>query len=146
MELNNIVKQFIPDKDILSIESYGKGHINSTYKIVFANSQNEYILQKINTDVFKIPEDIIKNHFKLQSFLDPENSELKIPYLIPTKENEYLYQDENNDVWRLMNFIKDSYSIEVVTENNQAYEAGKGYGWFLKRFFKLNAISKHKTF
>ncbi len=140
MELQNIVRSFIPDRDILSIKPYGNGHINSTYKVVFSNSQNEYILQKINTNVFKSPNDIIQNHFKIQSFFQSDNSELKIPHLIPTKEKEYLFTDENKDVWRLMNFIKDSYSIEVLTKNAQAYEAGKAFGWFLNQFSNVNPL------
>ena len=138
MDLNKIVKCFIPDSDVLYIKPYGNGHINSTYKVAFSKSENEYILQKINTNVFKCPDDIIQNHFKLQECISSDHENFKIPHLIQTSDNKYLYRDENQNVWRLMNFIKDSYSIDIVTENEHAYEAGKGFGWFLKEFTKVN--------
>jgi hypothetical protein len=134
MELIQIVNYFLPNWDVLHIKPFGNGHINSTYKVVLMDYENEFILQKINTKVFTSPENIIQNHFKLQTFLSSQNSEFKIPHLLPTTENKYLYVDENNDAWRMMNFIKDSYSIEIVKDNNQAYEAGRGFGWFLNEF------------
>ncbi len=134
MEPRSIANNFIPNRSVLSIEPFGNGHINSTYKVVLKAYENEFILQKINTKVFTSPENIIQNHFKLQTFLSSQNSEFKIPHLLPTTENKYLYVDENNDAWRMMNFIKDSYSIEIVKDNNQAYEAGRGFGWFLNEF------------
>lgn len=138
MELENIVQRFVPNKEILILKPYGNGHINSTYKVSFVNCEKEYILQKINTEVFKSPDILIQNHLKLQNLFNHSKNEIQIPYLIPTIEKEYLVRDEDNDVWRMMNFIQDSYSIDVVKQNDQAYEAGKGFGWFLDKCFDAN--------
>jgi len=72
MDLKDIAGNFILLDNIKSIEPYGNGHINSTYKVSLVNSENQYILQKINTQVFKFPEQIIQNHFKLQQFLETD--------------------------------------------------------------------------
>lgn len=139
MDLKDIAGNFILVNDIKSIDPYGNGHINSTYKVSLVNSENQYILQKINTQVFKYPEQIIKNHFKLQQFLETDTRDLKIPHLIHTKQDRFLFIDNESNAWRLMNFFKDSYSIEVVENENQASEAGRGFGWFLNQFAKIDS-------
>lgn len=136
MDLKEIVKRFIFDKKITSISPFGNGHINTTYKVAFENTIQEYILQKINTNVFKNPQQIVQNHFKIQNHIKSDN--IEIPFLINLKENQYLFIDDEQNVWRMMNFIKDSYSVEIIKNEKQAYEAGKAYGWFLNSCSGLN--------
>jgi len=143
MDLKEVVKQFISDKNITSISPFGNGHINSTYKVVLDDSEKAFILQKINTNVFSNPQNIISNHIHIQEAIS--SKELEIPKLINTKQNRYLFLDENQDAWRMMNFIKDSYSVEVVENNNQAYEAGRGFGWFLKACSHFNSSNFHEA-
>ncbi|MFP4026007.1 MAG: hypothetical protein ACLFVR_15910 [Thiohalospira sp.] len=78
MELKQIVNHFISDKIIQDIQPFGNGHINSTYKVSFKNSGFEYILQKINTSVFKSPAQIIQNHIKLQEIFKQDTGELTL--------------------------------------------------------------------
>lgn len=139
MNLNQIVDQFFPESKILSIISFGNGHINSTYKVRFNDEPNEYILQKINTNIFVNPSDLIDNHLKLQEHLKNNISDIEIPKLLRTENRAYLFMDEEGGFWRLMNFIKDSYSIEVLESYNQAFEAGKAYGWFLNSCSNLDS-------
>lgn len=138
MDLKEIVDQFLINQVVLDISPFGNGHINSTYKVTSKENQ-EYILQKLNTQVFTNPHNIVNNHIKLQESICSDD--LNIPSLIKTNQNQYLYFDNDNSAWRMMDFIKDSYSIEVVQDNNQAYEAGKGFGWFLKSCSNLNSIN-----
>jgi thiamine kinase-like enzyme len=145
MDLNRIVDQFIPNRTIQSVDFYGNGHINTTYRVAVANSDDQYILQKINTNVFQSPNNIIQNHYRLQDYLNHENHDLGIPYLLPTKYNDYILTDENNGVWRMMEFIQDSYSIEVIEKKEQAYEAGRGFGWFLKVCSGLDVSNFHEA-
>jgi thiamine kinase-like enzyme len=129
MDFIEVIRNFFPNKETASCVPFGNGHINSTFKLVIENDSQEYILQKINTNVFKNPQQIVQNHFKIQNHIKSGN--IEIPFLIELKENQYLFIDNEQNVWRMMNFIKDSYSVEIVSDENQAYQAGKGYGWFL---------------
>ena len=65
--------------------------------------------------------------------------ELEIPSLFPLASGGYLHIDESGGVWRMMNFIPDSYSIGIVKEEWQATQAGLGYGWFAKTCAGLDA-------
>ena len=96
------------------IEPYGDGHINDTY----ATAQSEFIMQRINTNVFKNPDELMQNIENVTTFLkakiadeygDPERETLTIIKAYDGK-NYYMY-DENN-VFRLYKFITGTKTIE----------------------------------
>lgn len=128
-----IIKQFFPGKKILESCPFGNGHINDTFKVSLQNDSSGYILQRINTGVFKHPQEIINTHFKLLNHISDQTEGIVIPELYPTIEGKYLYIDSDNNAWRMTGFIKGSRSIEVVDETWQAIEAGNAYGWFAKK-------------
>lgn len=138
MEFKEILHNFFPDRQLKDVTPFGNGHINSTYKVVFKNEQQEYILQKINTSVFNKPNDLIQNHIKVQEHIINSTSGIDIPQLYSTSKNKFLLKDTENNVWRLTNFIEDSYSIDVLENEKQAFEAGTGFGWFVKSCSGLN--------
>ncbi|MCP4311505.1 MAG: aminoglycoside phosphotransferase family protein [Bacteroidetes bacterium] len=139
MMLEQIISEFFPGKIVDEANAYGNGHINDTYKVVFKGETEACILQKINIAVFTNPVGLVDNHIKIQKFLESCESDLVIPLLIPVTIGGYLHTDESGGVWRMMNFIPDSYSIGIVTEGWQASQAGNGYGWFARSCAGLDA-------
>ncbi len=142
MYLKQIVANFVVNQDIINVQPFGNGHINSTYK-VNTNDGEKFILQKINTQVFTNAQNIIDNHIQIQESII--SKELEIPHLIKTTQDQYLFIDSSSNAWRMMNFIKDSYSVELVKSKEQAYEAGKGFGWFLKSCSRVNSKNLHEA-
>ena len=138
MNFKEILYNFFPDKQLNNVIPFGNGHINSTFKVMFKNNQQEFILQKINTSVFANPDDLIQNHIKVQEYIKNCTSEIQIPQLYSATDNQFLLKDSEGNVWRLTNFIEDSYSIDVLENELQAFEAGKGFGWFVKSCSGLN--------
>ena len=51
--------------DFVDVEEFGSGHINKTYLVKFNNegSEQRYILQQLNDNVFKNIEQLMKNVF-----------------------------------------------------------------------------------
>ena len=145
MDLKDIINQFFSNKPLKEVKPFGNGHINSTYKLAFENEPQEYILQKINTNVFTKPQQIVLNHQKLQEFIYSGKNEIEIPQLVSTLAGSMLYIDNDQGVWRMMNFIDKSYSVEVIENETQAYEAGNGFGWFAKVCSKLNPSDFHEA-
>ena len=78
---NHILSQFFSDADDYHIALFGNGLIHKTYT-VSTSSFPAYILQEVNTAVFKTPLDIASNLEALSNFLERnENTpafELKI--------------------------------------------------------------------
>ena len=68
--LNEVLQQF----DLVTdIEPYGNGHINDTYLI----TEHKYILQRINTAIFKNPDELMENIENVTSFLKKKITKLK---------------------------------------------------------------------
>jgi len=125
-----ILDHFIVDTSNCKIIPFGNGHINNTYKVE-NNKGNIWLLQKINISVFKDPECLIKNHLELNKCYDSQR-EIDIPKLINENSNQFLFGNEKIGHWRLLNFFKDTTSIENVTNIEQAEEAGSAFGSFIK--------------
>ena len=56
---------FLPEN--ISVEKIGNGLINSTWLVI--SGEKQFVLQKINTDIFKSPEDIAFNISLMNDFL-----------------------------------------------------------------------------
>jgi len=121
-----------------SIKSYGSGHINDTYFLKNRDSSGtDYLLQRINHNVFKNVDQLTENMCKVISHLkdkvikaqsgDPDK---EVMTLIPTKDGLYYYRDHSGDYWRLCTFLGDTKTYDVVENEKQAYEGGKAFGKF----------------
>ncbi len=130
-----IISNYFNTSISLKLIPFGNGHIQSTYKVDF--DETSFILQKINTAVFTKPEVLISNHLKVLECLG-QNPKYIIPSLVKTTNAKYFCNDDEGGFWRLMEFVPNTHSLETTENPNQAYEAGKAYGWF------ANALKKVK--
>ena len=137
--MDQVIKSFFPDKNLYKCQLFGNGHIHKTYLLTFPGSDDSYILQQLNTHVFKQPEILVENHLSLLEINYNTDNQYEIPLIFPDKNGDYLHYDQNSEnPWRLSNFIAGSYSLELMETSEQAKEAGKAYGWFLKKYSDLD--------
>lgn len=114
--------------------SFGEGHINDTY--LAQKDGNPIVLQRINTQVFKNPKEVMDNIFKvtahLKSKIEKEggNPNRETLYFLKTQDGQTFYTDPDGDCYRIYRFVENSYTIETVTDLNQFYEAAKTFGRF----------------
>ncbi len=124
-----------------------QGNINKTYILTYIDKSktNKYLLQKINSNVFKNPYlvmkniELITNHItnKLKKMKDTTHKTLTI---IKTKNNENLYTYTNDDgekeYYRAYNFIENCISYDSFNDCKNAkilaYQVGKSFGFFQK--------------
>lgn len=136
--LFEITSKFKCHVDISTLKSYGTGHINDTYRLKnLVTEEYDYLLQKINHQVFKNVPKLIENmcrviaHLKMQMMNSGEgNPDKEVMTLVATKEGPYFYQDTNGEYWRMCHFLKDTKTYDVVETEQQAYEGGKAFGKF----------------
>jgi Ser/Thr protein kinase RdoA (MazF antagonist) len=124
--LNQILEKFGINTSNHHIEEYGSGLINTTWKI---SGEKNYILQKINTDVFHQPEVIAENLSLVQSYLSVKYPDYLFVAPLFALNGSSLAITEDG-VFRMFPFIDDSVSINAVTSYKQAYEAAKQFGKF----------------
>jgi thiamine kinase-like enzyme len=128
---SKVLDAYFNNEEVKSVAEFGNGHIQSTFKV--ESLKGDFILQKINTNVFPQPTILIDNHRKTQKHSKSiDNQDYKIPEIIKTFDGEWNYESKEFGFWRLTSFITNSYSLEKTETPNQAFEAGKAYGWFAK--------------
>lgn len=118
--------------EIQSVKPFGNGHINYTFLVTTTDEQ--YVLQGINTSVFKKPQAIISN-IELLWITEPNNS--IILNMIPLKEGGYATHREEA-VWRTVPFAKGYTAFEFVQQAWQAEKAASAYATFIKTFEKID--------
>ncbi len=130
-----------------NIEEYGNGHINDTY----LTHTPSYILQRINTAIFKDPEKLMENIDNVTSFLrkkiiaaggDPSRETLTV---IKTSDGKNFYKHDDNNVFRVYDFVTNTRTIETSKSREDLYNAGKGYGKFQKMLGDFPVEILHET-
>lgn len=148
-----IISQFSIQGSPAKVEPHGSGHIHDTFRII--NEQPnapDYLLQRINHHIFKdipaLTENIllVTTHLKKKlgaiAGVEPEQAVLT---LIPTKNNEGYYKDEEGNFWRIYLYLKNTRSYDIVKTVQQAYEGGKAFGRFQALLSDLDASALHET-
>jgi len=133
-----VVAQFKCDVDVNSLTAYGSGHINDTFFLKNAEANGpDYLLQRINHSIFTNVPGLMANmhlvtqHLKSKIAHKGTGDALKeVMTLIPTNSGEYYYKDSDGDYWRMLYYLKDTKSYDMVTTEKQAYEGGKAFGKF----------------
>ena len=147
-DLIDIAKAFpvVSDK-IQQIIPFGSGHINDTYKLELESGT--YVLQRINHHIFKDVPALTANIIKVTDFIarkiEASGSGMKIPRFYPVQDGRYFHRDASGNYWRLMSFIKDSRSYDLVPNDDIAYQGGKAYGWFVNSLSDFPATELAET-
>lgn len=138
LDIDIIALKFGISGELLSFDRFGNGNINGTFIIEFDNEGNTdtYILQKINTEVFKNPHYLMENilgvtkHIKQHySALGVDSSRRTLEFL-QCDDGEYCFIDENGSCWRMYNFIDKAYTCETIDNADKFREAGRAFGEF----------------
>ena len=118
--LREAADAFAFDRTTGEISRYGEGHINDTFVVWASDKCKRYIMQRINTDTFKNPKELMENVCHVTGFLrkvilekggDPERETLNV---IPTKEGKPFYTDSDGGTWRAYIFVEDTVCLQKV--------------------------------
>ena len=144
----NAANQFEIEGDIEDVERFGSGHINDTYCVTTnVEGGKRYLLQRINSLIFQNVAGLMANtklvldHLKSKLILlgQESNVEKKTLTLIPTKDGDWFFQDEENSFWRMFILIENTKSYDIVETPAQAFSGGQAFGDFQKKLSDLDA-------
>ena len=148
MDKKDIVSQFLLSGEVMSMTPFGSGHINDTYKVVVKNEDGttaDYILQRLNTNVFPDPEVLTDNATKVTHYIrkvlrargeDPERGTIRF---YPTREGKYYYIDNDGLCWRFENLIPGTVSYDLATTPEMFEATGYACGSFMADLAKFPA-------
>lgn len=141
--LNEILASFGLPADRCLVQKLTTGLINRTWKITVEHQ--EYILQQINTHVFKSPRDISANMLQLSTFLAEHYPDYLFAGPVAATSGDYLVEDAAGDFYRLLPFVKGSHTIDTVSTRQQAFEAARQFGRFTCLLAGFNSEALHYT-
>jgi Ser/Thr protein kinase RdoA (MazF antagonist) len=128
--IDAVLKDFGLNKEAVSILPLWQGLINRTWKISL--NGHSYVLQKINQQVFKKPEDIAHNISLIAGYLQKYEPGYRFVSPIQTIDGKSLIYKKEEGYYRAFPFVPGSHSKEVVQNPVQAYEAAAQFGMFTK--------------
>ena len=139
-EIQNVIEQFAISGKTKTIIQITKGYINRTYRVDTISDDghiHQYILQRINTNVFPDVDALMEN-FKLTTshlhgrfFLPASTTDGAVQMLRPTKDGS-AYLRDSSGCWRMLTYIDNVYSLDIPDSPETFYYAGRAFGKFVK--------------
>ena len=150
----DIIKQFPDFGKINGYKPITDGHINDTYVVEYLlddGATEKYLLQRINTNVFKKPVELMENVMGVTAHLrnkiianggDPMRETLTV---YPAKDGKNYVMSDDGGCWRLYNFVGDTYSINELTNPEDFRNAALTFGNFQKLLADYPIETLHDT-
>ena len=139
MEINDIIeisKDLGIAGEVLGVSILSSGHINTTFKIDTFDGEKDksYIVQKINTNVFKKPEELMQNILRVTDFIQTKTvGDKKAQGLKFLKgKNGLGFVDVDGDFYRGYEFVNNSETYDITENQDIIYETGYAFGEFQK--------------
>ena len=137
------------------VRPFGEGHINETYAVYMPEQDGQdvprYVLQRINTNVFKNPDQVMDNIFGVTEYLrnvirqDGGDLDRETLSYIKTKDGESYFEDDNGQPWRCLHYVPNSVCYQQVERSEQFYQSALSFGHFLKQLGDYPAESLYET-
>ncbi len=132
-ELLKIVNNFEIEGNVLSIEKYGEGHINNTFLVT--TDKKRYVLQKMNTNVFKNVDVLMSNMYKVTTHLKSRGVETL--NMIKVKDGRIYLDGEDN--YRLCDFVENTITYQQVDSLEIFKNVGESFAVFQRYLADFNA-------
>lgn len=148
-ELLAVTKSFKIAGEVDTILPYGNGNINDTFYIKTKEQLSpNYILQKINKKVFSNIEELTHNKVLVSKWLSKKNKKIKGEWnqrFVETEDGKYYYVDKEGNGWNLSEFIPNSTTHMIVSNEKLAYEGGKAIGLFHQQLGDMDPDVLYET-
>jgi Ser/Thr protein kinase RdoA (MazF antagonist) len=119
----------------MEVREFGNGNINDTYLVTTdISEERHFVLQRINTNVFKQPELIMQN---MRTFTEhmrkrarDEGHRWQMPRVLKTRQGKDLFIDSEQRFWRGLSYVEAARSYDTIRDLNHASEVGRALGTF----------------
>ncbi len=148
-----IVSAFHFKGTMIDMVPYGSGHINDTFLLTYKREEGvvvKYILQRMNTSIFRNPEELMENILGVTAHLrkkiienggDPERETLNV---IKTFDKKPYYIDSKGGYWRAFVFITNATSYDLVENPEDFYQSAVSFGRFQSLLADYPADTLHE--
>jgi Ser/Thr protein kinase RdoA (MazF antagonist) len=126
--LDKILVAFGLNPSQYKVKPFGSGLINYTLKV--SGSGADYILQRINSNVFRSPDDIAMNIASLQAYFKEAHPDYNFVAPLPSLSGDEMVTSDKGEYYRLFPFVKGSKTIDFISNEKEAFEAARQFGKF----------------
>ena len=150
VSIENVVSNFTVEGKVVDYIPFGNGHINDT-RLVTMDNGVQYVLQRINKNVFKRPDLLMENYVGVTKFIRKKIEEMggdplrEVLNAIPTKDGKPFTIDEEGQYWRLLVYVTESMSYDQVEKPEQFYDSAVSFGDFQYMLRDYPAETLHET-
>ena len=144
MMIDRILAAYDTGLDARNARPIGAGLIHQTWAIVDAQDHPRFILQELNTGVFKRPLDIAHNLHTLGAYLATHQPDYLLPLPLPTTTGAPMAVVDDR-YYRLAPYVPGSRVYSTCESPDLAYEAAKQFGRFSAVFSGLDMHQLRET-
>jgi Ser/Thr protein kinase RdoA (MazF antagonist) len=134
-----VAERFKPRGRVIDVREFGNGNINNTFLVTLdTEGEKHFILQRINTHVFRRPELVMHNmrvsteHIRrrLSHAPLPAGRRWEVPIVQMAEDGGDHWLDPDGSFWRALSFIEGSQSFDTIKDSDHAGEVGYALGIF----------------
>src|SRR5688572_2389964 len=118
--IENILRIYGIDPQRSRVELLTSGLINHTWKVAWEGK--DYIVQRINEQVFKKPFEVAANIRMIDAYLKEHFPNYLFVSPVANLRGDDIHFEEDNGYFRVFPFIKGSHTINVVSNPRQAFQ------------------------
>lgn len=145
-KLRHVCHAFRIEGELVSYEEIKVGNVNRTYKVNFINPdgrEKSYIVQAVNTYVFKNPVGVMENIDRVTEHIRAKKANQVALHFHHTAEGK-TYVFDKDGFWRLFNYIvSDTYNS--TTDLEVIKNAGEAFGEFQMHLSDFDASELFET-
>lgn len=138
LDMDILALKFGISGELVSFDKYGNGNINGTFIVEYEDNgkTKKYILQKINTEVFKKPFELMKNivgvtgHIKKYYADKGIDSSRRTLEFLKCDNGDCCFIDESGNCWRMYKYIDKARTYDTIDNAELFREAGRAFGEF----------------
>ena len=128
----------------ISCLPYGHGHINHTY-LVTTDTNNVYILQRINKYVFKDPVKVMANASAVTNYIAARTDDpRKVLHFIPSLRGKYYHRDDQGEFWRMYDYAE-GFCLDAPESPEDFYQSALAFGNFQHMLSDFPADTLYET-
>lgn len=145
-KLQQVCQAFCIEGAFQSYEEIKVGNVNQTYKVNYIRPDGRaksYIIQAVNTFVFKKPEEVMDNIDKVTEYIHAKQPQRTVLHFHHTRERK-IYLLDKNGFWRLFNYIP-STTYNTCSDLDVVRSAGEAFGEFQMLLADFDAQDLHVT-
>ena len=149
-----IVSQFQIPGTYISHEEICSGIINRTYLVCMDmgdGTSNKYVVQKINTNVFREPYHVMENiihiteHIKKHLIAQNGQYSRRVLSFAVSHEGKPYFENEIDGFWRCYEYIDDAVAYNIAPDKDHIFEAGRAFGEFQLYLTDYDATTLFET-